>query len=687
MNDKVTATDQPIAKIWGEYAPGKVFWDDVEAPENSVLMEGDERAQALKSNELRDVRRKLKRVTDALAVWDHASHPARLNYYRKRANAAQDSKERDEWRAKYTEAKNNPPPEPRLSFWQRLFKPRDPLVIKSEKQAQKLRLWMDRIHKRLAEHETALRNQAIYDQLAAEMQLEVSYFAQRIIHRWTALQNREEIYVKGKRKFIRVGIEEAIYTEDEIQYKIRVAFQTVIGASRHVLPDGVTAWNLVKPETLSELTAACERPVGSPHVENTPESFQNGAWVVVYREGLTDGLFDYIEYGKVITKYDPASRTRLPVPIGVMRGRMLQWLYLDEHPHLMVNGISGSGKTNVIRACLTTWTQYHSPDEIRIYLVDLKRGGDYRKFAAVPHLAAPIMTTASEMADAMPKLVALMYQRMDTFSQHACRDIIDYNEQHPETRMEHIVFIIDECGAVNALAGKESGGIIWQAATLISTQARAAGIHLLLGTQQSFSEAIPKAVRDNVTFVLSGRQRTLAASMATFGTGRAKALPKIRGRMYCDDGGDMFQVQTPFVSKEDEARAIEIAMQYGEFAPLLLPDADVSILEAALIDEDETAPAADMPAPQFGVEDVIRLAVEQFDGVLNARKIHEMDTTPRSVTRRDILDMISDIANLDVVEYGADVYAVVKRGKGYKLELIQASNDSITHDDLALAGD
>lgn len=660
--DKVVATDNPVAKIWGEYEPGRVFWEDVVAPENQALKDGDERAQKLSERDLKSIQTKRSRTLAALAVWDYETYPKRLKYYRYLIDKAETPQQRYEREAKYRELKKNPPPpppKPRFQIWRR----QPPMVITSERQAQKLRLWVDRIEKRLAEHETAVRNQAIYDDLAREMQLEVSYFAQRIIHRWTALQNREEVYVKGKPKWIRVGIEKAVYTEDEIQYKIYVSSQTLLGASRPMLPDGVTAWNLVKPETLSELTAACERPVGSPHVENTPETFQNGAWVVVYREGLTDGLFDYVDYSRVITKYNPDNRDRFPVPIGVMRGRVLQWLYLDEHPHLMVNGISGSGKTNVIRCALTTWVQYHSPDEIRFYLVDLKRGGDFRKFANAPHLAHPTMTTTQELAVVIPQIVALMYQRMDTFSQTATRDIMDYNARTDE-KMERLVFVIDECSAIDSLSDKFTREIIWNGLTLISTQARAAGIHLLLGTQQSFSDAIPKSVRDNITFVLSGRQRTLAASMATFGTGRAKKLPKIRGRMWCDDGGDLFQVQTPYVMPSDEDQAIAVSLQYGDYGLLALPD--ITPNAEGETEEETMLPAR--PGANFNMYDAARIAVEQFGGVLSRDKIFKV--APRGVASRDVVELIRQIAAHETIEVSDQLYRVLAHGRGWRLEAI-----------------
>lgn len=226
--------------------------------------------------------------------------------------------------------------------------------------------------------------------------------------------------------------------------------------------------------------------------------------------------------------------------------------------------------------------------------------------------------------------------------------------------MERIVVVIDECSAIDSLANdKAQRERIWRGLGLISTQARAAGIHLLLGTQQSFSDAIPKTVRDNITFVLSGRQRTLAASMATFGTGKAKKLPNIKGRMFCDDGGDLFQVQTPYCSENDVDKAVAIAMEYGMFKAIALP----TIEDVTKVYQEKA----------FDIDDVIRIAIEQFDGVLAQHKIHALDEVP--ISRDKVASLIREITSHETIHYDDELYKVSKYGSGYQLVRVTKDTD------------
>lgn len=648
-----------VNDVWGEVLPGTVFWQDAVSPSNQTILDSDTN-DLLTDKQVKKLTETLELYQDALERYEHRVYHKKIQYLKNKLTEASDKKQEVRIKRRLKMMLDSPPNPPKQPG---IFQKKKPIgIIKSEQAAQKIRLKIHRIQTRLEQHQTAFRNEQIYDELAKEMQLEVSYFAQQMIMRWSALQNREEYYVRGKRHVRRVRIEEAHYTPDSIQYKVKVSSRSLLGAVQHHLPDKVAAWDLVKPETLSELSVACERPVSTPHTDNTPDSFQNGCWVVVHREGLTDGLFDYIEYDKVIAKYDDSKRHKFGVPVGIKRGRMVQWFYLDEQPHIMVNGLTGSGKTNALRIMLTTWSQFHSPEEIRFYIMDLKRGGDFNNFyndnMKIPHLAAPIIKEMDAVVELSTSLVALMYQRLNLFSETSTMDIIDFNRSVSENnRIPRIAVFIDECSAIHHVAAsKADSDTIWKNFTLLATQARAAGIHLVLGTQQSFKDGIPASVRDNITFVLSGRQRTLAASMATFGTGSAKRLASIKGRVLCDDGSDLpFQIQTPYVTKESIKQAVNIAVQFGERDLLELPD---------------STEVADTPINQISPQNIIRIAINEKNGKLSASPIYEI--LKDFASRRQVYKLVNEVAELEQVEFEGNFYDVQPEGNAHRLVLSKA---------------
>ena len=61
------------------------------------------------------------------------------------------------------------------------------------------------------------------------------------------------------------------------------------------------------------------------------------------------------------------------------------WLSFDDAPHVLVAGTTGSGKSTVLRAMLTSLCWSTAPDSLALYLVDLKNE-DLVPFTGLPHV-------------------------------------------------------------------------------------------------------------------------------------------------------------------------------------------------------------------------------------------------------------------------------------------------------------
>lgn len=655
--------------------PGSIFWEEVTHPENIQLLEGDESARKLPSDKLKALKRRLQQVKRSLHRFEYRLYRTRLQRLNRKETELLDALQRtgnpaplmvqlEKIRSLRDELE--PVPAPAEGVLTRFFRKTDKTYeLKTREEVRRARILKHRLEQRLQEHQIALANEALYRQLQDEMKGEIKYLSDQIVERWTSLGYREEYWdKKGKRHLRKVQIEEAYFTEDEIQFKIYVSHLTVLGSTVHHLPDQVRAWDLVKGETLRELTAACERKVTSPHVDED-YGFENGAWVVVNRLHMNNGLFEYIELNQILRKYNQSKRHKFPFPVGVKRGRVIVWLNLTEEPHLAFNGITGSGKSNVARVALATWSQFHSPAEIQFIVADLKRLGDFKKFESIPHLMMPIIKDVKGLADIMPRLVAEMYHRADVMEGIAY-NIDEYNAAvEPDERLPRIVVLIDEVGSISDLASNSAQeNLIIRCMTLIAAQARAAGIHLMLGTQQPSKEAIPTRITNNITATLSGRQKTLSGAMMALGNSKAKDLPAIRGRMIYDAGFDLIEVQTPYATPEDIQAAVNVAQQYEAY-PLELPE------YTGQVDDLETP---EMPVTE---DEVIQIAIEQFEGSMNYLKIY--DVTGGRSSQNKIKQMIQHVAERDRIDFNGTQYEPVRYGRGYRLVISESVNQDIDH--------
>lgn len=536
-------------------------------------------------------------------------------------------------------------------------------LIAGEFPLRKLARQLELIRQRLAEHKDAVQQQKQREILFKEMAKEARIFAKIIQRRWAGLGfcHRYSVVKNGVPKTItrHVRFSRIEVTEDQIFLKIDVTSLGLFGETHNNMPTGVAVGKLLAPDVMDDLTVACQRQVTTPHLEENA-NWINGAWVIVNRLGSTDGLMNYIEFKPVMATYKREWHEELPFPMGVKQGRIVNWIRLTQQPHLMVTGQTGSGKSNVFNTFIVTAVSMHSPDEIRLILCDLKEGVGFLKYQDLPHvLGGKVLTELEHLDETLQRLEKLRYQR--TVQIRAIADNIDdYNRMvSPENRMTRIVLVIDEFQEA-ASAPKEQKERILKLVHKIAAKGRNVGIHLFLGTQIAYTKMMPGEIKGNITFVLSGRQRTMGASFATFGSKIATDIPKIPGRMICDDGNDAYQVQIPFVTGADIQEAMATAHTWDTPRPLELPPVEGSAITTF-----------DDPRP-LTVNEVVGYALACQEGVVKASVIYEQLGKERGIGQPTVSKLVKEITAHEQIEFGGQQYKPVKqRGNFYKLELIE----------------
>src|SRR6185503_12036546 len=77
------------------------------------------------------------------------------------------------------------------------------------------------------------------------------------------------------------------------------------------------------------------------------------------------------------------SSEELRVPIGRLGATRLQLFKLGQGvaQHALIAGKTGSGKSTLLHALVTNLSMWYSPDEIEFYLVDFKKGVEFKTYA------------------------------------------------------------------------------------------------------------------------------------------------------------------------------------------------------------------------------------------------------------------------------------------------------------------
>ncbi len=200
------------------------------------------------------------------------------------------------------------------------------------------------------------------------------------------------------------------------------------------------------------------------------------------------------------------SGKELVVPIGRAGARRLQAVRLGKgtSQHLLVAGKTGSGKSTFLHALITNTALIYGPDQVEFYLIDFKKGVEFKTYAThhLPHARVIAIESEREFGmSVLERLDAELRRRGDLFRAAGVQDLPDFRarrtdipvrcegEQDGRTGMSvlpepmpRILFIVDEFQELFV----EDDKLAQDAALLLDRlvrQGRAFGIHVLLGSQ------------------------------------------------------------------------------------------------------------------------------------------------------------------------------------------------------------
>jgi hypothetical protein len=185
--------------------------------------------------------------------------------------------------------------------------------------------------------------------------------------------------------------------------------------------------------------------------------------------------------------WSETTTSELRVPIGRSGATKLQYLAIgrDTRQHALIAGKTGSGKSTLFHVIITNLALWCSPDEVEFYLVDFKKGVEFKCYASrqLPH--ARVVAIESDRAFGLSVLQRIddeLRRRGDLFRKVGAQDLAGYKRANGTEKIPRTLLIIDEFQEFFTEEDRVSQG----AAVLLDRivrQGRAFGIHVLLGSQ------------------------------------------------------------------------------------------------------------------------------------------------------------------------------------------------------------
>jgi S-DNA-T family DNA segregation ATPase FtsK/SpoIIIE len=265
------------------------------------------------------------------------------------------------------------------------------------------------------------------------------------------------------------------------------------------------------------------------------------------------------------------SRAQLPLALGEdVRGRSDVY-DLARMPHLLIAGVTGSGKSVCINAIISSLIYRYGPEQLRLLLIDPKMvelGG----YNVLPHLRHPVVTDNNDATAVLKWLVYEMEQRYEWLSVNGCRNLREFNlrvakgttirspkseggvEVEDPQILPYIVLVIDELADLMMTVQAE----VERPLAYLAQKARATGVHLVVATQRPSVNVITGLIKANFPCRIAFRVASKVDSRTIIDQNGAETLLGNGDMLFLPPGqAEPVRIQGTFVSTEDTERLME----------------------------------------------------------------------------------------------------------------------------------
>ena len=225
-------------------------------------------------------------------------------------------------------------------------------------------------------------------------------------------------------------------------------------------------------------------------------------------------------------------------------------------PHLLIAGATGSGKSVCINAVVASLLCMHTPNTLRLLMIDPKMV-ELVNYQGIPHLLAPVVTEFERVVGVLSWATREMDRRYKALAKVGARNIVGYNKKMADTEeasLPYIVIIIDELADLMMMAPDD----VERAITRIAQMARAVGIHLILATQRPSVDVVTGLIKANFPARVAFAVSSQIDSRVILDTPGAERLLGQGDMLYmAPDSAKLQRLQGVFVSEAELEKLIK----------------------------------------------------------------------------------------------------------------------------------
>lgn len=247
---------------------------------------------------------------------------------------------------------------------------------------------------------------------------------------------------------------------------------------------------------------------------------------------------------------DRISDGGLEIPLGVQGAGRIHSLRLGEgvKQHVLVVGKTGSGKSSLLHTLMTAGAAHYRPDQLHFYLLDFKKGVEFKAYADAPLPHARVIGIESEREfgrSVLQRLDADLQHRGELFRAAGVQGLADYRMRTGKA-LPRVMLIVDEFQELfvrdDALAA--------ECAMLLDRlvrQGRSFGMHVVLSSQSlAGAHSLPRATLGQMAVRIALQCSESDAALILGDDNMAAKFISRPGEAIYNDAGGLLEGNQPF---------------------------------------------------------------------------------------------------------------------------------------------
>ncbi|MFQ5675983.1 MAG: DNA translocase FtsK, partial [bacterium] len=276
---------------------------------------------------------------------------------------------------------------------------------------------------------------------------------------------------------------------------------------------------------------------------------------------------------------------------------------LDQMPHLLVAGATGSGKSICLNSIIASILFKAHPTQVHFIMIDPKRlelsiynNLRHHHLTYREDLNEEVVTTAANAISVLKSIEVVMDERYEILARAGVRNIDDYNRrlqsgqlqnlehEQPFEPLEYLVLIIDELADLMLTAARE----VEEPIARLTQMSRAVGIHLIVATQRPSVDVITGVIKANFPARIAFQVASKTDSRTILDLNGAEKLLGRGDMLFIPPGSpEPVRIHGAFISTEEIEKIIAHIRKQPRYPKKTLPaekEEAVGGLEGGMID-------------------------------------------------------------------------------------------------------